>query len=162
MDIKPTRRNERFGGTTCAYWLAGRCNRNPCRFLHRETPSPSVPTYYNNANNAYRHTRKPYSSAEMTTPKYNSKTILVRKTRKTGGEGDGTIVTKAFEKSSKSICRYWVNGNCVHGDQCRNLHSWFYGDGFSTLAKLQQHKKVTLFSYLTEMCISCFVLEMSY
>ncbi|RDX72956.1 Pentatricopeptide repeat-containing protein, mitochondrial, partial [Mucuna pruriens] len=26
---------------TCVYWLAGTCNRNPCRFLHTEIPSPS-------------------------------------------------------------------------------------------------------------------------
>ncbi|KAL5062086.1 hypothetical protein RYX36_023823 [Vicia faba] len=45
-------------------------------------------------------------------------------------------------KPSKSICKYWMNDNCVHGDQCRNLHSWSYGNGFATLAKLQGHKKL--------------------
>ncbi|KAK4418709.1 Zinc finger CCCH domain-containing protein 17 [Sesamum alatum] len=36
---------DRVGGQrvktqVCTYWLAGRCNRNPCRFMHRESPPP--------------------------------------------------------------------------------------------------------------------------
>ncbi|KAL0454908.1 UNVERIFIED_CONTAM: Zinc finger CCCH domain-containing protein 17, partial [Sesamum latifolium] len=36
---------DRLGGQpvktqVCTYWLAGRCNRNPCRFMHRESPPP--------------------------------------------------------------------------------------------------------------------------
>ncbi|TKY44807.1 UDP-galactose/UDP-glucose transporter 2 [Spatholobus suberectus] len=37
MDLKVLRRTEQIGGgrgtpTTCVYWLAGRCNRNPCSY----------------------------------------------------------------------------------------------------------------------------------
>ncbi|KAL6332575.1 hypothetical protein AAG906_008996 [Vitis piasezkii] len=46
MDIKPSRsvgdKNERgrrhVNNMVCSYWLRGRCNRNPCRFLHQELP----------------------------------------------------------------------------------------------------------------------------
>jgi len=150
MDIKAARSSEQhFGGSrTCVYWLAGRCRRNPCRFLHSVTPSshqsPYSSEHCNKANTSYRHTRKPphqYSS-ELKTSKYdNSKKVLITKTGETGG-GHEMSVAKTFKRPSHSLCTYWVNGNCVHHDKCPNLHSWFYGDGFSTLAKLQEHKKV--------------------
>ena len=48
MDIKPSRlvgdkgKDERGGrhvnNMVCSFWLRGRCNRNPCRFLHQELP----------------------------------------------------------------------------------------------------------------------------
>ncbi|GFY99620.1 hypothetical protein Acr_13g0010200 [Actinidia rufa] len=35
--------NDKVGGGTvnkvCVYWLSGRCTRNPCRFLHLESPT---------------------------------------------------------------------------------------------------------------------------
>ncbi|KAE9597539.1 putative transcription factor C3H family [Lupinus albus] len=142
MDIKSAPRNEqRFGGKQCSYWLAGRCNRNPCRFLHSVTPSTSSPYYtaqYNNKpRNAYHYTRKSHSHYSHEKPitnhkYYNSKAMIVRETNETCR--DEKSVTK---QSSQSLCKYWVNDNCVKGDNCHNLHSWFCGDGFSTLAKLQ-------------------------
>ncbi|XP_027337785.1 zinc finger CCCH domain-containing protein 17-like [Abrus precatorius] len=138
MDIKVAKRTERFGGTTCVYWRAGKCNRNPCRFLHGNSPLPS--TAYHDAkrpNTAYPYSRRPHLSEK--TSKCNSKTVLIRKST---DKEDGTSVAKTSQKPSPIICKYWTNGNCVHGERCRNLHSWFYCDGFSTLAKLQGHKKV--------------------
>ncbi|KAL0458458.1 UNVERIFIED_CONTAM: Zinc finger CCCH domain-containing protein 17 [Sesamum latifolium] len=38
-------------------------------------------------------------------------------------------------------CKYWVTGNCVHGDKCKDLHSWFSGSGFTLLRKLEGHTK---------------------
>ncbi|KAH1209469.1 Zinc finger CCCH domain-containing protein 48 [Glycine max] len=136
MDTKFARRTERIGRTTCSYWKAGKCNRNPCRFLHIETPSPPAACGYGNT--AYSYGKKPHSSSENT-PKYGSKKALLRDN---GDRGDATRVAKAFKKSSPRICKYWINNNCVHGEQCLYLHSWFRGDGFSTVTKLQEHKKV--------------------
>ncbi|KAK7385510.1 hypothetical protein VNO78_31232 [Psophocarpus tetragonolobus] len=138
MDVKFARRNERVGGRTCVFWQAGRCNRNPCRFLHRETPSPLPRTTDSIVNTRQGHGEKPHSSS-VNTPKYNSKTAL---TRKNGNIEDETSAAKPSNKPSPTLCKYWTNNNCVHGEKCVNLHSWFYGDGFSTLAKLQEHKKV--------------------
>ncbi|KAG4381575.1 hypothetical protein AAZX31_15G167800 [Glycine max] len=136
MDTKFARRTERIGRTTCSYWRAGRCNKNPCRFLHIETPSPPAACGYGNT--AYSYGKKPHSSSENT-PKYGSKKALLRDN---GDRGDATRMAKAFKKSSPRICKYWINNNCVHGEQCLYLHSWFRGDGFSTVTKLQEHKKV--------------------
>ncbi|CAJ1975622.1 unnamed protein product [Sphenostylis stenocarpa] len=133
MDGKFARRSERIGGTTCVFWLAGRCNRNPCRFLHTETPSPHT-TASVNANTSYTH------SSSETTPTCNPNATLVAKNRVRGGD---TTVSKASKnKSSPTICKYWTINNCVHGEQCLNLHSWFHGDGLCTVTKLQEHKKV--------------------
>ncbi|KAH1209460.1 Zinc finger CCCH domain-containing protein 48 [Glycine max] len=136
MDTKFARRTERIGRTTCSYWIAGKCNRNPCRFVHIETPSPPAACGYGNT--AYSYGKKPHSSS-LNTPKYGSKKALLRDN---GDRGDATRVAKAFKKSSPRICKYWINNNCVHGEQCLYLHSWFRGDGFSTVTKLQEHKKV--------------------
>lgn len=47
------------------------------------------------------------------------------------------------EKSSLPLqCKYWVTGNCVHGHECKHLHSWFCGSGFTMLTKLEGHEKV--------------------
>lgn len=136
MDTKFARRTERIGRTTCSYWRAGKCNRNPCRFLHIETPS--LPAACGYGNTAYSYGKKPHSSSENT-PKYGSKKALLGDN---GDRGDATRVAKAFKKSSPRICKYWINNNCVHGEQCLYLHSWFRGDGFSTVTKLHEHKKV--------------------
>jgi len=77
--------------------------------------------------------------AEAFLPKHNTEPVLNRKIR---DDRDATKVDEVSQKPSPSICKYWVNDSCVHGDQCQNLHSWFYGDGFSSIAKLEGHKKV--------------------
>ncbi|PIN05932.1 U3 snoRNP-associated protein (contains WD40 repeats) [Handroanthus impetiginosus] len=38
-------------------------------------------------------------------------------------------------------CKYWITGNCVYGEKCKDLHSWFCGSGFTMLAKLGGHTK---------------------
>ncbi|MED6173908.1 hypothetical protein PIB30_064123 [Stylosanthes scabra] len=168
--ITTTRRIERFGRTTtptCKYWVAGRCNRNPCRFSHSLPTSPS--NVYYNPNTTYIHSKKPticapkplhkpanhapkaVVSLEKPT-KCQAETMSVEKPikceqkdvliEKTAIVEDLATVAKAPEKKSLNICKYWMTDNCVHGDRCSDLHSWFYGDGFSTLAKLHEHKKV--------------------
>lgn len=46
------------------------------------------------------------------------------------------------KSNSSQICKYWMNGNCVYGDRCWNLHSWFHSEHLSVLTRLNQHKKV--------------------
>ncbi|XP_004510889.1 zinc finger CCCH domain-containing protein 17-like [Cicer arietinum] len=142
MDMKVARssRTDRVIGKTCFYWLAGRCNRNPCRFRHSETPLPST-TASHSVDTGYCNARKRHflSESENDPHDHNKKAVLKR----VSGEGrDKTQIVDASRTLSPSICKYWINSNCVHGDQCRNIHSWFSGDWLSRLAKLQGHKKV--------------------
>ncbi|CAK8539209.1 unnamed protein product [Lathyrus sativus] len=252
MAMKRFNRTERVIGTTCIFWLQGRCNRNPCKFLHSETPSilstgscrDDTALYHNARKRCHissefaktvsrRKTGNDMLSPKHTTknkvwnrnlPKHTTKKVLNRNmgdevpqkhttkkvlnknmgdevpqkhttknmgdevpqkhttknmgdevpqkhttknmgdevpqkhtTKNMGDEvpqkhttkkvlnrnmGDERERTQVPQKTSISICKYWMNDNCVHGDQCRNLHSWSYGDGFATLAKLQGHKKL--------------------
>ncbi|XP_015950262.1 zinc finger CCCH domain-containing protein 48 [Arachis duranensis] len=181
--ITTTRRSERFRRTTpptCKYWLAGRCNRNPCRFSHS---SPTLPSNaYYNGNTTYKHSKQPTNCASKTLEKPANrapmavvsvekptkcepmamsdekitvcgleavsveeptkcvqKAVLIEKTADV--EDVDTVIAEAPVEKSRSICKYWMTDTCVHGDLCQNLHSWFYGDGFSTLARLHEHKK---------------------
>ncbi|XP_031285391.1 zinc finger CCCH domain-containing protein 48-like [Pistacia vera] len=43
-------------------------------------------------------------------------------------------------KTPPKVCQHWLSGNCVKGDNCQFIHSWFCGNGISMLAKLW-HKK---------------------
>ncbi|KAK7292576.1 hypothetical protein RJT34_15427 [Clitoria ternatea] len=148
MEIKVPRRSDcptTKTAKTCVYWLAGRCNRNPCRFLHRVTPSTHTahqdvkPAGYQNIKSAYQYTRKPHPSSSS----YSEDTLKINNVvTKKNGDQSCVANVKASQKPSMSICKYWINANCVHGDQCPNLHSWFYGDAFSNLAELQGHNKV--------------------
>ncbi|XP_004510869.1 zinc finger CCCH domain-containing protein 17-like [Cicer arietinum] len=141
MDMKVAKNisTQRVIPKPCHYWLAGRCNRNPCRFLHEATPHTFTASC--NVNAGYHSSRKRHSSSESEKPlpKRNSKTVLIRKS---GDGGDRTPVAEASQKPSPIICKYWMDENCVYGDHCRYLHSWFYGDALSTLTKLQGHKKL--------------------
>ncbi|XP_057469129.1 zinc finger CCCH domain-containing protein 62-like [Actinidia eriantha] len=40
------------------------------------------------------------------------------------------------------VCQYWLSGNCVRVEKREHLHSWFCGNGFSMVAKLEGHNKV--------------------
>ncbi|KAL2340759.1 hypothetical protein Fmac_008699 [Flemingia macrophylla] len=165
---------------------AGRCTRNPCRFMHT-TPH----TTYHYANTPSKYTRKPHSSREHNSKaklskndrsdtrvskpphksssetisvvkpphKSSSETTIVAEPCDKSSSSEATIVAKPCDKSSSettvvakpcdksssptpTICKYWINGDCVYGQQCPNLHSWFHGDHhLSLVAKLQEHKK---------------------
>lgn len=50
---------------------------------------------------------------------------------------------KNASKSVVGVCKYWMDGKCLYGNRCRNLHSWCRcsGQKFSMAAKLEGHKK---------------------
>ncbi|XLR24250.1 hypothetical protein HN51_070748, partial [Arachis hypogaea] len=55
--------------------------------------------------------------------KCEKKAVLIEKN---ADVEDVATVAKASVDKSRSICKYWMTDNCVHGDLCQNLHSWFY------------------------------------
>ena len=126
----------------CKFWLAGKCNRNPCRFLHSNSPisQPKRSTWTNPNLSS--------SSSSKNNPKVSSSS--------SSGGGGGCGGSKEESKFSrtaelasgggasgekgdqKKLCKYWITGNCVHGDKCNDLHTWFLGSGFSLLTKLER------------------------
>ncbi|KAL0292260.1 UNVERIFIED_CONTAM: Zinc finger CCCH domain-containing protein 17 [Sesamum calycinum] len=182
---------DRVGGQpvktqVCTYWLAGRCNRNPCRFMHRESPPPqSCETQlappknvcgmqsrkmtwrspnYNNPGTATLSSDKGgmHSSINGQSSRQN---ILANTANENvhmdqemtitslGTHGDiqaqPEVLTAvrtepencSSQKAKPKQCKYWVTGNCIHGDKCKDLHSWCSGSGFTLLKKLEGHTK---------------------
>ncbi|XP_052184652.1 zinc finger CCCH domain-containing protein 63-like isoform X2 [Diospyros lotus] len=112
----------------CAFWLEGRCNRHPCKFLHA-LPSELVSALPSKQKQKQKQGHKSRSwhrnlEADKSGNEINSSC---------SGEGG----------KRREVCQSWLSaGNCLHGDQdCKYLHSWFYGNGFSLLGKLQGHSE---------------------
>lgn len=140
----------KFGGSSakngvCRYWIAGCCNRSDCRFLHPEVQASKKS--WKNPNYHVHKTGQMIRQKDV--PRRKSPELEVKSVKKPYNHtkndqmNERKDVTKTQNKEpKKQLCKYWVTGNCVHGDKCKNMHSWFYGDGFTMLAKLEGHTKV--------------------
>ncbi|CAI0404111.1 unnamed protein product [Linum tenue] len=120
----------------CFHWRAGKCNRFPCPFLHRELPPPNSSA---SASNGSHPAKRGFSNdsgfsghpAARRTPNFNSSSTW-------GRTGNNRVV-----KKTDKLCNYWIQGNCTFGEGCRYLHSWSSGDSFSLLTQLEGgHQKV--------------------
>ncbi|KAL3739475.1 hypothetical protein ACJRO7_020829 [Eucalyptus globulus] len=116
----------------CTFWLAGKCNRNPCRFSH----DASLP------GNVYHRAAKQSSHmAEDFPGRKGPESSPVNSAGSTSGERSESSTNKNPLKPQEKLCNFWITGNCVKGDACPLLHSWFHGVDFAMLAKLEGHKK---------------------
>ncbi|CAA2984561.1 zinc finger CCCH domain-containing 48-like isoform X2 [Olea europaea subsp. europaea] len=171
----------------CVYWLSGRCNRNPCRFMHRESPPIPQTKQIHSASPEESHylksSRRTWRNANSSTPKnvtvltnrgagskrtsgeVSQQEVLAKNERKIDRMDQEMVVTskesihcqqtvqKALttesvesertpvQKIQPNVCKYWVTANCVHGDNCKDIHSWYCGSGFTMLTKLEGHTK---------------------
>lgn len=150
-------------GQVCSFWLAGTCNRNPCRFRHVDSPKPRqdqrpqqrpqpkrVPWTSSNGQRG-NNFRSTWRNPNLSSPK----NLAGSSTEDVGAEGKMVHVIKnetltsrragsvggSCQKAQKKLCPYWVSGNCVRGEKCKDLHSLFSGSGFSLLTKLKKHSK---------------------
>ena len=156
----------------CRFWLNGRCLKNPCRFAHCETPD--VPTnhvqdrpqnshYYRSSRNVLVSNSWQRASQDVeervvpkSVPRKSSDSENIsKKLRKNAPENDLNLEDVVEEnsdvpkKTPERVCEFWVQGNCVNGDQCHYLHSRFRGDQFTMLAELQGHIKVAVYAWWT-------------
>ncbi|KAL8495386.1 hypothetical protein ACS0TY_019508 [Phlomoides rotata] len=172
----------------CRFWLQGRCNRNPCKFMHRESPPPQTeqPSFapphdirqkqprsmiwknpvskkkghvdQSTLEKALKNYRKSslteqvsHTQAQLKVEKnlvskkgHVDQSTVLKNSRKSSltEQVNQTQAQLKVEKSSQLLqCKDWVTGDCVHGDKCKHLHSWFCGSGFTMLAKLEGHKE---------------------
>ncbi|KAI6706094.1 hypothetical protein NL676_009056 [Syzygium grande] len=116
----------------CTYWLKGKCNRNPCRFLH----DASLPR------NVYHRAAKQSSYMREDCPGKGPESSPVNSASSTSRERGDLSKDKNPRKPQEKVCNYWMSDNCVKGNACPFLHSWFHGVDFALLAKLEGHKKV--------------------
>jgi WD40 repeat protein len=80
------------------------------------------------------------SESENSLPKRKIKVAVWN--RKSGDSIGKTEVVEAAQSSSPTLCKYWIDGNCVHGDKCRDIHSWLSGDRLSAVINFEGHKKL--------------------
>lgn len=138
MDVEGNKRvfqrlgpsNDSRNQKVCYHWRAGKCDRFPCPYLHRELPRPQ---------NGTASSKRPHGFAD-------DQPMVRRNPNNFGnssswGRAHGGGVAGKIVKTEK-VCNYWVQGNCSYGDKCRYLHSWCTGDCFSLLTQLEGHQKV--------------------
>ena len=143
--------------TVCAFWAAGRCTREFCRFLHADAPPSSMNPQISKKSsrvwtkegtatgkgNACNAPLKSNAPQKINVPQESNAPQKINAPH----ESNAPQKSNAAQKSNptpKNVCKFWVDGNCVKGDRCLYLHNWFRGEGFSMLAKLQGHTKVFL------------------
>ncbi|GAA0153197.1 hypothetical protein LIER_11496 [Lithospermum erythrorhizon] len=137
----------------CAYWLEGRCNRNPCRFMHRLSPAPQskdhsglVPSDNRKPKSTWRNANSCGSmNRTIHTNEGAKKCAQGRSIQDTHQRFSTTRVAATCDRNSQKgqvkMCQYWLSDNCVHGEKCKYLHSYFSGSGFSMLTMLDGHTK---------------------
>ncbi|CAN1138351.1 Zinc finger CCCH domain-containing protein 48 [Linum perenne] len=131
--IRVVGHDQKNSRSVCRYWRQGKCNRNPCRFVHAELPS-APPSLYSTQprSNVYvrgSHSKPPPSS--------------IGDRRRDFPATQKPKVVDAIEdrKSKETACREWISGNCFKGDECRFSHTWFRGDLLSMVTRLDGHGK---------------------
>lgn len=113
----------------CFHWRAGKCNRFPCPFLHRELHPPGV-GLANGSGASKRFNEDQGFSGPRRGPHFNSS--------KTWGRVGGNNLIRKTDK----VCNYWIQGSCSYGGKCKFLHDWRTGEGFKMLTQLDGHQKV--------------------
>ncbi|KAF2290397.1 hypothetical protein GH714_012773 [Hevea brasiliensis] len=108
-------------------------------FSKRKRPNPGNSLASNSrgggGGSEYKCTRESSSSGtkamnlEKIKPSSNSSVLVV----------EGNASEEKTVECSKKACENWMSDKCDKEDGCQFLHSWFYGDWFSTLAKLKGH-----------------------
>ncbi|XP_062161208.1 zinc finger CCCH domain-containing protein 63-like isoform X2 [Alnus glutinosa] len=151
--------------SVCIFWRKGKCLRNPCRFLHCEIPvlctkkgsstesfnQQDLPTNNSNyirAKNTLVLKRSSETTFEKSREDAGSKDCkketsknLALKNEGSGSKSTEDVPKKSKEVSKQNVCESWAHGNCIDGDKCQSLHSWFHVDGLTILAQLQGHTK---------------------
>lgn len=127
----------------CFHWRAGKCNRFPCPFLHRELAPPT------SSNGTA--SKRPHGFADdMGTTRRTPNFTPNSQSFSTWGRGNGAGAGNRVLKKTEKLCNYWVQGSCSFGDKCRYLHSWSLGEHFSLLTQLEGHQKVLIPITLSE------------
>ncbi|CAN0870293.1 Zinc finger CCCH domain-containing protein 17 [Linum grandiflorum] len=113
-------------GVVCHYWQQGRCNRNPCRFVHGELPSTT-------------YSSQPRSNVYVRGSQIKQPSAPVDDHRRNTPQKPQVVVAEDDGKSKETVCRQWISGNCCRGDECKFSHAWCRGDGLLMMAQLDGH-----------------------
>ena len=133
MDVKriqykpPVRAGGGHGkkGAVCRYWLQGRCNRNPCRFVHGEVPQPTNHTYHWNAHPYQQTSNQPSHAARPNSKKSSALT--------SGGGGttnnrDGTLTKNPLPEPKQSPSLTSAEYGAEESGTAKHSHENFYSE----------------------------------
>jgi hypothetical protein len=147
--------------SVCIFWRNGKCLKNPCRFLHSELPVicakkgsntessnqrdlPTKNSNYIRTKNNLVLKRSLETTIENSQEDVGSKDCKRRTSKDLALKNEESGSNSIEDVLKQNVCQSWVHGNCIDGDKCQSLHSWFHADGLSILAQLQGHTKVAL------------------
>lgn len=116
----------------CFHWKAGKCNRYPCPYLHRDLPTPPTQSL-NGTISSKRHNAFSASMGEPSVP---------RRAPNTWGRHQNNAMGNRVVKKLDKVCTYFLQGNCGYGEKCKYLHVWSLGESFTALTLLEGHQKV--------------------
>lgn len=128
----------------CTFWLEGRCNRNPCNFLHPEDPSAIASSNaFNSSNNtgSYNGKRSTFASDDSAFQGGGNRSNVWGRLR---GSKAGKVSASGAARHGKSrdkICNFFLRGNCTKGEQCNFLHSFTNSEDISFMTQLSGHEK---------------------
>lgn len=131
----------------CTFWLEGRCNRNPCNFLHPEDPSAIASSNaFNSSNNtgSYNGKRSTFASDDSAFQGGGNRSNVWGRLR---GSKAGKVSASGAARHGKSrdkICNFFLRGNCTKGEQCNFLHSFTNSEDISFMTQLSGHEKVAI------------------
>ncbi|KAJ4845362.1 hypothetical protein Tsubulata_028014 [Turnera subulata] len=125
----------------CKFWKLGKCNRNPCGFMHAESlPLPPPRT------NVYRRNSNPSSSSSslVPCPATSSSSTATSCSVLSDDESEDRRQEELAKKNGPlqesrtiRVCKNWLSsGTCTRGLTCGFLHSWCSADGVSMVARL--------------------------
>lgn len=166
----------------CRFWLAGRCNRNPCKFRHSEGPHLNTyqcpvmfvnPKTISKTHNTKRvlgpqqlkSFSKPTGLKYVLKPQEPQKLLKPQEPEEILKTQEPEEILKPQEpekilKPQSRLCQYWASGTCAKGEKCLYLHSWWQCKDFTLLANLQGHKKVKLLVfYFYSLFLCCIVIS---
>ncbi|KAI5084772.1 hypothetical protein GOP47_0000941 [Adiantum capillus-veneris] len=120
----------------CTYYMEGRCNRNPCNFLHPD--DPSAVASHTGAFNGKRPNFTPDDSSFQGGT--NRRNVWGRLRGSKAGKVSA-LGEARHGKPRDKLCHFFLRGNCNKGDQCNFVHSYTNSDEISFMTQLSGHGK---------------------
>ncbi|KAK9144991.1 hypothetical protein Sjap_004894 [Stephania japonica] len=128
----------------CRFWRQGRCNRQPCPYLHSELPDNNVDKTASKNVSANQHFSRKWVRED---DKGRDRRTHINSIRQCSAnqipcDGNPNEALKAPpQKIQDKCCENWMLGKCSYGDNCRYQHQWSIGTGFSEVIELSGHDK---------------------
>ncbi|MCO5552184.1 hypothetical protein L7F22_005695 [Adiantum nelumboides] len=120
----------------CTYYMEGRCNRNPCNFLHPDDPS-AVASH----TGSYNGKRSNFTPDDSSFQGGSTRRNVWGRLRGSKAGKVSAFGEARHGKSRDKPCHFFLRGNCNKGDQCNYLHSYTNSNDISFMTQLSGHEK---------------------